>query len=69
VSGAEEMLHLPAVALADFENEGQVLVHGERWHARTSVPVHKGQSLRITRINGLSLDVEPTGAAARQATD
>jgi membrane-bound serine protease (ClpP class) len=59
VSGIEEMMGLPAVALSDFDREGQVFVHGERWHARTSTPVLEGQSLRVTSINGLLLDVEP----------
>lgn len=65
VSGIEEMRHLPAVALADFETAGQVLVHGERWQAHTSAPVRKGQTLKITRIEGLSLDVEPAEAIER----
>jgi len=59
VSGIEEMMHLSAIALTDFEKEGQVLVRGERWHARASRPVAKGQTLRIRRIEGLSLEVEP----------
>jgi membrane-bound serine protease (ClpP class) len=59
VSGIEEMVGLPAVALSDFEEEGQVFVHGERWLAHTAVPVTEGQSLRITKIDGLSLEVEP----------
>jgi membrane-bound serine protease (ClpP class) len=59
VSGIEEMRNMPAVALSDFERDGQVLVHGERWRARTSTPVRKGQTLKITHIEGLSLDVEP----------
>jgi membrane-bound serine protease (ClpP class) len=59
VSGIEEMMGLSAIALADFDREGQVFVHGERWRARTAKPVRKGESLRITRIDGLSLEVEP----------
>jgi membrane-bound serine protease (ClpP class) len=59
VSGIEEMVGLPAVALSDFEKEGQVFVHGERWLAHTAFPVTEGQSLRITKIDGLSLEVEP----------
>lgn len=61
VSGAEEMPGLLAEALEDFENEGQVWVHGERWRARAEVPVHKGETLTVTRIDGLLLYVEPAG--------
>jgi membrane-bound serine protease (ClpP class) len=59
VSGIEEMQHLQAVALADFPNEGPVLVRGERWRAHTSRPVTKGQTLRIRQVAGLSLEVDP----------
>jgi len=59
VSGIEEMRHARAEALADFEEEGDVWTHGERWHARTTRPVKKGQALRIKRIDGLLLYVEP----------
>jgi len=59
VSGIEEMLGMKAEALEDFDNEGQVWVHGERWHARSAGPVIKGQVLTVRRINGLVLDVEP----------
>jgi membrane-bound serine protease (ClpP class) len=59
VTGLEQMAHLGAAALEDFEHEGAVLVRGERWHARSRMPVEKGQSLKITRVDGLTLEVEP----------
>ena len=59
VSGREEMVGAPAVAAEDFEGSGQVKVHGERWAARSRAPVRRGQALRVTRIHGLVLDVEP----------
>ena len=59
VSGAEEMTLMIASALEDFETDGRVWVHGERWQARTSEPVSKGQTLRVTRVDGLLLHVEP----------
>jgi len=60
VSGVEEMAHMSAEALEDFTDEGQVWAHGERWRARSSVPVKKGQTLAVRRIDGLVLQVEPT---------
>jgi membrane-bound serine protease (ClpP class) len=59
VSGAEELMRTTATALEDFEREGAVLAHGERWHARSISPVGAGQSLRITKVEGLVLEVEP----------
>lgn len=59
VSGAEEMLRVPAIALEDFASEGSVQARGELWRARTRVPVHKGERLRIVRVANLTLDVEP----------
>jgi membrane-bound serine protease (ClpP class) len=59
VSGIEEMTDLPAEALEDFEHEGQVWVHGERWQARTDTPIAKGQALTVKRVDGLVLQVEP----------
>jgi membrane-bound serine protease (ClpP class) len=55
VSGVESMM---GATLEDFASEGPVWVHGERWHARSRVPVAKGQRLRVKGIEGLQLDVE-----------
>ena len=61
VSGVEEMAGKQAEALEDFEHEGPVWAHGERWTARSKNPVTKGQRLRVTMVDGLVLHVEPTG--------
>src|SRR5690606_9330493 len=57
VSGVEEMTHGTASALEDFETEGDVWAHGERWRARSPRPVRKGEQLRIARVEGLLLHV------------
>ncbi|RMF99310.1 MAG: nodulation protein NfeD [Gammaproteobacteria bacterium] len=59
VTGPEEMLGGIARALEDFEGRGDVFIHGERWQAECPVPVRKGQKLRVTRVDGLTLQVEP----------
>jgi membrane-bound serine protease (ClpP class) len=59
VTGVEQLTRLPASALQDFEREGDVLVRGERWRARSSTPIKKGQTLQITRVDGLTLEVVP----------
>ena len=59
VSGVEEMVGARAEALHDFDLRGQVWVHGERWAARTTTPVTAGQSLVVSKVDGLTLYVEP----------
>jgi membrane-bound serine protease (ClpP class) len=65
VSGVEELTRSIATALEDFDREGAVRVHGERWRARTSVPVRKGDELRVTAVAGLVLHVEPSTPSHR----
>jgi len=59
VSGAEGLLREEARAVESFDRQGLVQVHGETWSAVTRVPVAAGQRLRIVRVNGLTLEVEP----------
>ena len=59
VTGVEQMLQEPAVALADFSATGLVRIRGETWQARTRLPVRQGQRLRVLRVDGLTLEVTP----------
>lgn len=59
VTGAEELLHTPAMALEDFEREGWVRLHSERWRAVSDRPVRQGEQLKVLRIDGLTLYVTP----------
>jgi membrane-bound serine protease (ClpP class) len=59
VSGRESMIGESAEAMEDFDGEGAVFVHGERWNARSRRPVRKGDRLRVVSMSGLILDVEP----------
>ncbi len=60
VSGADSMLGQLAEALEDFERDGVVFINGERWNAHSEVPVNKGDKVRVTKIQGLVVDVAPT---------
>jgi membrane-bound serine protease (ClpP class) len=55
VSGREQMIGSDAVAITDFERQGLVRIHGETWQARSTVPVHAGERLRVEGIDGLVL--------------
>jgi membrane-bound serine protease (ClpP class) len=59
VSGREELLGAMAEVLADFSRHGRVRVHSEIWNAVTDHPLLKGQQVRVTRMDGLTLSVEP----------
>jgi membrane-bound serine protease (ClpP class) len=60
VSGRQDMIGAPALALTDFHGRGTVRARGERWNAECSVPVVRGQALRVTDMHGLLLTVEPS---------
>lgn len=59
VSGSEEMIGLVGEVVDDFTGRGTVHVHGERWSARSDVPLRKGQAVKVTAIKGLVLHVVP----------
>lgn len=59
VTGPEQLLQETAVALEDFEHTGMVRVHGELWRALSATPIRQGQRLRVLRVAGLTVEVEP----------
>jgi membrane-bound serine protease (ClpP class) len=59
VTGVEQLLRETAVALEDFEGAGMVQIYGEIWQAECSVPVRKGERLRVLKVSGLKLEVAP----------
>jgi len=59
VSGTEGLTREIAEATEDFERQGLVRVHGELWNAVSTEPVRAGQRLRIRRVDGLVIQVEP----------
>ncbi|MGI9321169.1 MAG: NfeD family protein, partial [Thiogranum sp.] len=59
VSGLEELVGAGATVLADFDRQGRVSIHSETWRALSSVPLRKGQQVRVSGIEGLTLRVEP----------
>lgn len=59
VTGSEQLLQETAVALEDFEHTGMVRLHSEIWRAHSATPVRQGQRLRVLRVTGLTVEVEP----------
>ena len=59
VTGASSMLGETGTVLENFDTEGTIRAFGEIWQARTSTPLKRGSTVRITAIDGLTLTVEP----------
>ena len=59
VSGGEDMIGKRGAAIEDFERQGRIQVQGEIWKARASRPVRKGEAVRVTGMEGLTLVIEP----------
>jgi membrane-bound serine protease (ClpP class) len=59
VTGAQAMVGASAEVFEDFDGRGIVRFGGELWNAVSRVPLKKNQAVRITRIEGLLLWVEP----------
>ena len=53
------MIGATAEAIENFTGSGRVRYGGELWNARSSAPVQAGQTVRIVKVEGLSLWVEP----------
>ena len=60
VSGLEQMIGQIAIVSTLIDSSlAMVSVHSESWRARSSMPLYKGQKVKISAINGLTLEVEP----------
>ena len=58
-TGREEMVGARATVMQDFEDEGPVWLHSERWTATSDQPLHKDQTVRVVAMDGLKLRVVP----------
>ena len=59
VTGREEMVGADGLVLEDVEREGWATVHGETWRIRSRVPLARGSRVKVTAMDGLTLDVQP----------
>ena len=69
VSGREELVGASGLALEDFEEEGHVYVHSERWNAIAEAPVRADQGVVVTGVDGLTLRVRPAATATQEQQD
>ena len=59
VSGAEQMLGGIGEVMEDFDTRGRIRIHGETWWSISNTPLKKGNQVKVTDIDGLTLKVEP----------
>src|SRR5712664_3271958 len=60
-TGPEEMIGAQGVVVTPIADgaEGMIRLHGELWRAFSSQPVTEGKSVRVVKIDGLKVHVEP----------
>jgi membrane-bound serine protease (ClpP class) len=68
-TGREELVGSNGTVTAALQpgGEGMVRVHGELWRAESSQPVQEGKSVRVTKVEGLKVYVEPAEVASPAA--
>jgi len=49
----------------DDDGRGMVLLHGELWRATAMTAIPRGTRVRVVRVDGLILHVEPIGDPPR----
>jgi membrane-bound serine protease (ClpP class) len=59
VTGERVMVGQSAEVVENFNEKGQVRYAGELWNASTATPLRIGQQVRIVKVKGLALWVEP----------
>ena len=57
VSGAPRMIGAAGEVIEFAAGEGWAAVDGERWKVRAAQPLHPGERVRVTRVDGLTLEV------------
>jgi membrane-bound serine protease (ClpP class) len=69
--GREWMVGELGEAMVAIDPEGVALVHGAQWRARTNraTPLPRGARLRVTAIDGFTLEVEPEEGGATDYRD
>jgi membrane-bound serine protease (ClpP class) len=67
VSGPEELIGAQGEIVEHANGEWWARVHSESWKVRSHAHLHRGQHVRVTAIEGLTLTVEPQGRNGPQS--
>jgi len=63
ITGAEGLLGEHGETASALAPTGKVYVHGEYWEATSTTPLAAGAKVRVVRVDGIVLEVEPAGSA------
>ncbi len=58
-TGTQGLIGWIGEAATDLNPQGFVFIHGENWMARSATPIPGGAKVRVVRVEGLTLEVEP----------
>jgi membrane-bound serine protease (ClpP class) len=66
MTGTEEMIGTEGIVIEPVGSgpDGMIRIHGELWRAISTQPIAEGKSVRVLRIDGLKLYVEPFDSPA-----
>ena len=59
VSGTESLIGAEGVAKTELNPRGLVHIRGEEWQARAEAPIDKGTAVKVIKVEGLTVHVEP----------
>jgi membrane-bound serine protease (ClpP class) len=59
VTGSEELIGSAGEMLDDAQTDGWARIHSESWRVHSTLPLKRGQRVRVTARNGLVLTVAP----------
>ncbi len=59
VSGQEELVGATGTLISVDGDDAYARIHGESWRVRAAAPLRSGDKIRVRRVDGLTLDVDP----------
>jgi membrane-bound serine protease (ClpP class) len=65
-TGVEALVGMRGEVIQDCDPRGRVRVRGELWTAEAAEPARMGESVVVTKVDGLRLEVAPATATATE---
>lgn len=57
-TGTEGLIGKEGQAHTDIKEKGKVFIHGELWNAKSKKQISQGESVEVTKVNGMTLEVK-----------